>query len=161
MLVSWSLLDDLTDAQKVLSECLPHIWELVSLELVQAWDNLSNQDLRIQDNPKIGEPSHSSCSHLRFRVLEELAVVGGKMLLRVLKADAVGQLHDLVSHEVPYPPTLVHRELLDVWDQVLLNLVVWQGLREINAAVDTLHSHRVLVVLVKISENLEQVSLWH
>ena len=161
MLVSWALLDDLADGEQVLSKSLPHIWELVRLELVQTRDDVLDQDLGVQEASVIREPPDSGSSDLRLCILEELAVVGGKILLGAVDTDAVGDLHYFVSHKISNSPGFIDCKFLDVWDQALINLILGKSLREVNAAVDSLHPHRVLIVLVEIAKDLEQILLWH
>ena len=83
------------------------------------------------------------------------------MLLGILQADSVSDIHDFVCDQIPNPPTFVHCKFFDVGDQTLLDFVVRQSLGKMDATIDTLHSYRVLVVLIKVSENLEKILLRH
>jgi len=44
---------------------------------------------------------------------------------------------------------------------MLVYLLVWKGLGEVNAAVDTLHSHGVLLVLIEVAKDGEEILLWY
>ena len=140
---------------------MPHVRELVGLELIETGDDLLYQDLGIENDSEIRESPDGGRPHLGLGILEELAVVGSEMFLGVLQTNAIGNFHYLICHKVPNPPTLVHCEFLDVRDQTLLDLIIGQRLREMDASVNSLHSHRVLVILVEVTENLEQILLWH
>ena len=83
------------------------------------------------------------------------------MFLRILNADAVADVHYLISHQIPNPPTFVHCKFFDVGNKICINLIHGKRLREINNAVDALHSYGILVVLVNIAEYLKQVLFRH
>ena len=83
------------------------------------------------------------------------------MLPRVLHADRIRDLHDLVGHQVADTPALVDSELLQVRSQVLVYFVARQRPSKVNAAIDSLHSHTVLLILVEVPKDLEQILLWH
>ena len=42
-----------------------------------------------------------------------------------------------------------------------VDLAAGKGAGEVDAAIDALHSHAVLLILVEVAEDLEQVSLWN
>lgn len=44
---------------------------------------------------------------------------------------------------------------------MLVYLLVWKGLGEVNAAVDTLHSYGVLLVLIEVAKDGEEILLWY
>ena len=53
MLVSWPLLNDFANAQKIFCKSLSNIWELISFQLVQAWDDLIDQNFGIENNSEV------------------------------------------------------------------------------------------------------------
>lgn len=83
------------------------------------------------------------------------------MLLRILNSNTISNFHDLVGNEVPDSPRLIHCKLLDVRHQILVNLIVWQSFCEVNTAIDALHSHGILIILIEIAKNLEKILLGH
>lgn len=83
------------------------------------------------------------------------------MLLRILQANSIGDLHDFICDEISYSPTFINGKLFDIRDQTLLDFVVRQSLGKMDATIDTLHSYGVLVILVKVSKNLEKILLRH
>lgn len=81
------------------------------------------------------------------------------MLSRIINPNCIGNFHYFVCNKVSNTPTFVNCELLQVWHQLLIDLITWKCSGKVNTTVNTLHSNTVLLVLVEIAENLEQVLL--
>jgi hypothetical protein len=61
------------------------------------------------------------------------------VLASLLKAEALGEIHDAVGYQVSNAPTLVLCVLLNVWQQVCIDLLSWKVLAECDTGVDSLH----------------------
>lgn len=161
MLVCWPLLNDLTYRQQMLGQSLSDVGELIVLKLLQGWDNTRNEYLWIEEFAKVTQSTNSSCPHLWLWIFEELAIIRCQVLLGVLDTDAICYFHNLIGNKVSDSPALVNGELLNIWHQVLLNLSFWEGLGEVNATVDALHSNWILLILVELAEDVEEILVWN
>lgn len=83
------------------------------------------------------------------------------MLSGNLNADPVGKLHEFVRNQVADAPAFVDRKLLDVGYEEGEDLLLVEYLAEVDAALDALHSHGVLLVGVEVGEDVEQILLGH
>jgi len=161
MLISWSFLDDWTDRQQILSECLSNIGKLVFLQLIKTWDYILDKGFLIQDFAEILQSSHGGGTHLTLSILQELTEISCEMFLWVFDSNAIAYFHNFVCDKISDSPWFINCEFFDVWDQVLVNLIHRQCFGEQNDAVDSLHSNWVLFVLVKVCKNLEEVVFWN
>ena len=44
---------------------------------------------------------------------------------------------------------------------MLVDFIAWKGTRKVNTTVNSLHTHTVLFILIKITEYLEKILLWY
>ena len=159
--VCWSLLNDGADRQQVLSQSTSHVGELVGLEVLQSRNNLLDNALSIKNLAEVRKASDSSSPDLTLNILQKTGKVRQQALLGVLEANSGGQIHDSVGHQISDSPRFVFCELLNVREQISIDFCRRQLVREANTAVDALHAHRVLLVLVEPREHVQQFSLAH
>jgi hypothetical protein len=81
-----------------------------------------------------------------------------KTLLGLLKAKTSCQVHDSIGDHVADAPTFVLGVPLDVRQKIRVQFSGSKLVGKANTAVDTLHAHTVLVVLVELAKNVKQVA---
>lgn len=159
MLVSRRLVNDRTKSEEVLSERCPYVSKLVGLQLLQVGDDLRDYALSVENFAEVRKSSNCSSSYLRLRVLEEAREIRQQVLVRLLNSDASSEVHNAVRHKIPDAPALILSELFDVGQQVCGNFGFRQEVSELDTAVNALHPHCILVILVKTAEYVKQLRL--
>lgn len=122
-------------------------------------DDLRYYALSVKNFAEIRESANCCSSYLRLRVLEEAREIRQQVLVCLLNTYASSEVHDAVRHKIPDAPALILSELFDVGQQVCGNLCFRQEVSELDTAVDALHPHCVLVILVKTAEYVKQLCL--
>jgi hypothetical protein len=99
--------------------------------------------------------------------LEEVAEEGQQMLLGLIKANTLGQIHDSICNEISDSPALIFSILLDIWKKVSSNFLKvmmvnisngylwWKVFAEDDARINTLHLDRILFVLEELAKYLQ------
>lgn len=89
MLIGWSFLNYWTNGEEVLSQSLPDICELVSLQFLQGWDHILDELLWVHNLSEVLKSTNGSCSHFRLSVLQKLTIVGGQVLFGILQSNSI------------------------------------------------------------------------